>query len=346
MRMRFGQGYGLLIGVNENYVDEWALPDVARDVGALKEVLVHPERCAYLPEHVRVVTGAEATRQGILDGLDWLRERLAGSSNGTAVIYYSGHGLRQGEEYYLIPYDVRRDRLVSRSLRAADFAAEIEALAPRRMLVLLDCCHSGGMGVKGAARPYVPAAFPPALLAKGEGAARVADLAHGHGRAVLCSSTGGQRSYMRPDRRMSLFTYHLIEALTGHAQPQGGAEEVLVSDLVGHVTRRVPESARAMGVVQEPDFVLVGNFPVALLLGGKGLGGRPAPDPLEPLSAASGGRIVAVSGGVRDSVITAGDSNVVIQTGGGAYVGGNVQVEGDFVGRDVIKRGGEDGETG
>jgi len=82
---------------------------------------------------------------------------------------------------------------------------------------------------------------------------------------------------------MSIFTYHLIEALTGHAQPQEGATEVLVSDVMGHVWRRVPESAKAdWGSEQTPDYQVSGNFPVALLLGGKGLSkGRPAPDPLE-----------------------------------------------------------------
>jgi len=51
-----------------------------------------------------------------------------------------------------------------------------------------------------------------------------------------------------------------------------------------------------------------------------------------------GERNVAVSGDLRDSTVVTGDSNVV--TGGGAYVGGNVDIEGgDFAGRDNITRG-------
>ncbi len=34
---------------------------------------------------------------------------------------------------------------------------------------------------------------------------------------------------------MSIFTYHLVEALTGHAQPQEGAKEVLVSDVSNRI---------------------------------------------------------------------------------------------------------------
>ena len=102
----------------------------------------------------------------------------------------------------------------------------------------------------------------------GPGAKGLESLAQGRGRAVLSSSTGEQRSYLRRDRRMSIFTYHLIEALTGHAQPQEGAREVLVSDVMSYVYRRVPETARAdwgAGVEQTPDYRVNGNFPVALL---------------------------------------------------------------------------------
>jgi len=294
----FTHGYALLIGVNENHVSDYALLDVAKDIQALAEVLVHPQRCAYHKDNVKTLTGQEATRQGILDGLEWLQERIQADTSGntTAIVCYTGHGWRTdsigSSEFYLIPYDVREGKIKSRALRATDFAEAVGELRPRRLLVVLDCCHAGGMGVKGLPLPagYVEAAITPSLLMEGEkatvgpGAKGLETLARGTGRAVLSSSTGEQSSYMRRDGKMSIFTYHLIEALTGHAQPQEGATEVLVSDVMGHVWRHVPESARSLGREQVPAFQVSGNFPIALLLGGEGLSkGRPAPDPLEPL---------------------------------------------------------------
>lgn len=128
---------------------------------------------------------------------------------------------------------------------------------------------------------------------------------------------------------MSIFTYHLIEALTGHARPAAGATEALVSDVMGHVWRRVPQSARAeYDADQQPDYQVSGNFPVALLLGGQGVGkGVAAPDPLAPL----GGDQIRTTGPVatRGSAVNTGsgvafvgDGNTVI-TG---KVGGNVRV--------------------
>jgi len=294
----FLHGYALLIGVDENDVPTWALPDVIKDVNALYDVLCHPERCAYPPDQVRVIQGKLATKQGILDGLQWLADQIAAdqSDDVTAVVFYTGHGWQDTKltppAYHFIPYDIQSERMRGTSLRAEDFAEAIASLSPRRLLVLLDCCHAGGMGVKDIDLPreqYVPATPPPTVftedweIAKGLGEEGIDLLQTGKGRAVLVSSQGTQQSYLRRDRAMSIFTYHLIEALTGHAQPEGGANEVLVSDVLSHIYRTVPTSAAALGMIQEPDGRLDGNFPVALLLGGKGLAkGEAAPDPLVP----------------------------------------------------------------
>ncbi len=282
MSRRFKNAYALLIAVDQNREAAAALPAVAADARALRDVLVHPQRCAYRPDKVRLLTGAESTRQGILAGLDWQADELAAIPDGdsTAIIYFSGHGHVEGDEHYLIPYDLNLRRMRSSAIRAADFADAVAQLTPRRLLVVLDCCHAAGMAVKEAA-PFASAAIPPTLFPPA-GKSLATPLAQGEGRAVLSSCRPGQLSYLRADGRMSIFTYHLIEALSGHAPGVGGATEVLVSDLISHLERRVPASARAdHGAEQTPWPELRGNFPVALLLGGEGLAtGQRPPDPL------------------------------------------------------------------
>ncbi len=189
------------------------------------------------------------------------------------------------------------------------------------------------MGVKDAAADFASAAIPPALLMGGQkgvaaGAKGLETLAQGAGRAVLSSSQGHQPSYMRRDGKMSIFTYHLIEALTGHAQPADGATEALVSDVMGHVWRRAPASARAdWGKDQQPDYQVSGNFPIALLLGGKGVSkGAAPPDPLAPLPAAG-------------STVTQTLTGRGVQVGRDQTVQGD-QVLGDKVGRQVNTGGG------
>lgn len=318
MDASFDNGYALLIAVNESQMPNYALPTVAKDAAALHAVLVHPERCAYLPDHVRVVQGPEASRAGIQAGLAWLRDKLQKdtSGNATAVVYYTGHGARDTTDntFYLIPYDFgvpARDTAIA----APQFAAELESVRPRRLLVILDCCHAAGMNIKGADPAAIEGWRHSAAAPE---AAALSELGQGQGRAVLSSSTGEEQSYIRPDMSMSIFTYHLIESLTGFAGTANGSTDVLVSDVMGFVSRTVPRSVRtAYGLPQTPVFFVSGeNFPVAKLLGGKGVakGERP-PNPL------------SVDYWPPHTVDTAG----------GSFVGGNVTTQGDFVGRDRIQ---------
>ena len=283
---RFDHGYALLIGVNESKVQKWALPMVLKDIEELEEVLTDSERCAYPEKNIKKLTGSNATREDIMEGLKWLRGRIQADVTGdtTVIIYYSGHGWRDSSSgtphFYLIPYNVNEQDIRSSALEAEEFSNAIASIKPRRLLVLLDCCHAGGMEVKDLddlPNGYTATAIPPAQFMGGEksilkpGEMEPNALAKGKGRAVLSSSTGVQKSYFCRDKELSIFTHHLIEALMGHARPQEGAAEVLVSDVMGHVSRRVPESVRkAWGQEQVPDFNVTGNFPIALLLGGEG----------------------------------------------------------------------------
>lgn len=326
---QFTNGYALIIAVNENRVPAYALPAVGRDAIALRDVLAHPRRCAYPPHNVRLLMGSAATRAGIEAGLSWLRERLDAdpSGNATAVLFYSGHGVYSPADrsYYLLPYDAGTP-LAASLVRATDLAAEVEQVQPRRLLVALDCCHAGGMGIKGDA--LAPGTGYQKMAAPAE-VRPIAALSQGQGRAVISSSTADESSYIRADRRMSIFTYHLVEALTGHAQPEG-ATEVLVSDVMGYVSRAVPRSARAAyNVSQTPVYQMSGeNFPVALVLGGAGAGkGQPLPDPLAALPAAPGQQVTVHTGGgayVSGGTLTAGgDINLGAKNVGGDEVRGN-----------------------
>jgi hypothetical protein len=85
MTDQFEVGYALLIGIDENAVPKLALPDVAKDIAALQSVLIHPERCAYPPDNVKVITGHQATCQGIQDGLAWIYDKLQADSSGNTT---------------------------------------------------------------------------------------------------------------------------------------------------------------------------------------------------------------------------------------------------------------------
>src|SRR5262249_33730419 len=159
---------------------------------------------------------------------------------------------------------------------AEAFIAALRRVAAERLLAIVDACHAEGMATaKGAPVALKP---PPGLVPAAPPKSITDELKQGAGRAAFTSSRGHQKSWVRPDGTMSLYTYHLIEALQG-ANNRPGETTVKLSDLMNHLGRAVPESARALHGEQVPFFdTAAEDFAVALLRGGKGLpaGGWPA----------------------------------------------------------------------
>jgi uncharacterized caspase-like protein len=270
--MTFSHGYALLIGVGESTYPKLSLPVTVKDMQAVRDILADEALCAYPEEHIRVLHDQGATRQAILDNLAWLKDMAAADPNATVMVYYSGHGwlAPNSDDYYLLQHDIEPLDLRGSALPAADFTAALHQISAQRLLVILDCCHAEGMATAKDGEPVatVPAGFQTTAIPKG-----FTDmLKQGAGRVVFTSSRGQQFSWVRADGQMSLYTYHLIEALQG-AGSHTGDTTVQVSHLIGHLGKTVPVSARQLaGAEQTPFFDAASeDFPIALLRGGKGL---------------------------------------------------------------------------
>ncbi len=132
-----------------------------------------PDYCAYPENNVKLVTGPNATNKGIMNGLKWLQEKIEAdfTDNTTAIVFYSGHAWREDSielsNFYLVPYDVEDSKISSSSIPAKLFDDAIAKLSPRRLLVLLDCCHAGGFGMKDMGTlpdGYLASEIPPGQL--------------------------------------------------------------------------------------------------------------------------------------------------------------------------------------
>jgi uncharacterized caspase-like protein len=324
----FPHGHALLVGVGQCSYAPWSLPVTVKDVKAVREALTDPSLCGYSDDqdHVRLLHDQQATGPAILDGLRWLRDRAAADPDATAVVYYSGHGWLDPAtgRYFLIAHDVIPHDIPGSAVKAEAFTGALRDVKARRLLVVIDSCHAQGMASsKEAAGPMkLPAGLAHAAATEGKGL--VEGLKQGEGRAVFTSSRGRQRSWVRKDGKLSVYTHHLLEALHG-AGSLPGHGDVRLSALQGHLGRAVPASARAMHhAEQDPFFDMASeDFPVALLRGGKGLphGGWPAAEAQaqESISrivrvVASGERAVAIGGAATGNVIITGDRNTVGQS--------------------------------
>ncbi|MEH2038612.1 caspase family protein [Nostoc sp.] len=250
----FTNGFALLIGVGAD------LPVTVKDATALKNVLIDTNRAAYPPEQVILLTETSATRQNILATFDQIITQVNQNPDATVIIYYSGHGghIQKNNEYFLVPYGYNPSQRAETAISDLEFTQKIEAITARKLVVLLDCCHAGGVpALKEPGEIFVKSPVPPELLNV---------LGTGSGRVVVASSREDEYSYT--GQLYSAFTDCLLEALQGKASVnKDGYARIL--DVLVYLFDQVPK--RASGP-QHP-FVnkvldLGDNYPLCYYAGG------------------------------------------------------------------------------
>ncbi len=253
MSKLFTDGHACIIGVGGD------LPNTVDDAIGFAQILNDPERCAYPVEQVSLLSKEHAKREDILAALDRLAQSTTPDS--TAIIYFSGHGYQvespMGEAYYLMPFGYDVNKLHKTAISGAEFTAKLKAIPAKKLLVLLDCCHAGGLGdTKSLGYTAVKAPLPPEAQAL---------LAEGKGRVVIASSTADELSFA--GKPYSAFTLALIESLAGKGVSQKDGY-VRVADLALYAREVVPQRT---GDRQHPilNFEQADNFVLAYYAGGE-----------------------------------------------------------------------------
>ena len=313
--------YALLIGVGECEETKLSLPVTVKDIQAIKTLLTDSNLCGYIDDNIRLLHNETATKKQILENLTWLKQQAENDPEATILIYYSGHGfldnsLGNSQNYYLIPHDTDRADIPDTALPAETFNRALQQIPAQRLLVIIDSCHAQGMAsskdhtenhTEKNKHKAIPKGFTQTSLPK----TIIDDLTKGKekqpsGRVVFTSSTGTQSSWIRSDGKMSIYTYHLLEALQG-AGNQPGDKLVKVSHLMNYLSETVPITVqKEYNKEQTPFFdFATEDFPVALLRGGKGL-----PEPgYESVKAEAQENIRNISNQVNDGVGILGNNN-------------------------------------
>ncbi|NER48971.1 MAG: caspase family protein [Symploca sp. SIO1A3] len=320
----FTNGYALLIGVGECPNNpKLSLPASVRDVQALHQVITNSSLCAYPndSQHIRLLHDETATRSSILQGLEWLKNQTARDSQATAIIYYSGHGWldQTDNSYYLLPSDIDPFDFKNSALPALKFIQALRQINSQRLLIVIDSCHAAGMATSKTSFHQASIKLPPGFTQQSPPKQVIDSFKQGKGRVVFTSSQGNESSWVMPDDSLSLYTYHFIEALQGAANKQGHIV-VKVSDLMGHLSTAVPETAKRLYQTKQTPFFdfTTEDFAIALLQGGKGLPDpewhptvEKLPNPQSVEVQASGNRSVAIGRDANGAVINIGDRNNV-----------------------------------
>jgi hypothetical protein len=123
------------------------LPGVHRDAERLRSVLENNADGGVYRLHW--LCDGQATRERILERLDEIA-RQAGATD-QVVIYFAGHGWRDRDttarcwKYHLMPYDATLTSAVQGGIAIDELRTLFGVLPARELVLILDCCHSGGM---------------------------------------------------------------------------------------------------------------------------------------------------------------------------------------------------------
>ncbi len=250
----FSNGHALIIGVQTYSSPLGDLPCTLEDAKGLAGILKDEGRCAYPAEQVLLLKDSKADRNGILASLDRLAKVT--DANSTVVIYFSGHGGKKDGGYYFCPHGFNPAALKETAISGPEFTNKIAAIPAKKKLILLDCCHAGGIGSGVKGEGFNKASVPLEAI----------ELFHqGKGCVVIASSNEEEKSYI--GEPYSIFTGVLIEVLCGKGVSIKDGY-VRVSDLAMHTRERVP------GLTEEKQhpalhFEKADNFVLAYYAGGE-----------------------------------------------------------------------------
>ena len=239
------QKWALLVGVNQYRSTEitplrFSVPDVR----AIYDVLTDATRAGFSKERVYLLTDDQAdpdrqsTRVSIYKALRILRENA--KPQDLLLVYYSGHGyLDKGTDTaYLLPMDTDTEDLSASAIPNNEFLKRLADIPAGKKVILLDACHSGGVGLGAKAEAKLPDAYYDKLAKAG-------------GVVTMASCSANQQSYEDPKSGHGTFTKHLLDALNGGADTDKDGV-VDFQEAANYVRLGVSEWAKTKGWEQTP----------------------------------------------------------------------------------------------
>jgi len=240
--------YVLSVGVSAYKDKELALRYAAKDAQDLAAALQRQKGGMYRDVVVKALTDAQATKDDIMDGMDWIRKET--TSKDVAVLFLAGHGVNDPSGiFYYLPQNADTERLMRTGVAFTDIRNTLASLAGKAVL-FVDTCHSGN--VMGTRRGVADINAVVNELSSAE-----------NGTVVFASSTGKQYSLEDQKWGNGAFTKALVEGLSGKADLMGKGK-ITVNMLDAWLAERVKELTGGKQTPTTTKPSTVPDFPLAV----------------------------------------------------------------------------------
>lgn len=239
--------YILAVGIS-NYKDPSLKLNFAhKDAEDFAKEMTKQKGKLYEDVKVKLLLNENATKDEILDGLDWLQKET--THKDLAMVFIAGHGVNDNSGiYYFLPYNVDIEKLKRTGLPFSDIKNTVASIAGK-VTMFVDTCHSGNVMGKRAVTDITGVINE---LTSAE-----------NGVVVFSSSTGRQYSLEDPTWGNGAFTKALVEGLQGRADLLGKGK-ITINMLDAFIAERVKEitKGKQTPVTAKPN--TVPDFPIAV----------------------------------------------------------------------------------
>ncbi len=257
--------YLFTIGINAYKNPKYNLNYANADADAFGNTIVNGATPIFTRIHNYELRDDEASRKNMLLKLKDIQ--MKAREQDMFIFYYAGHGAmstdpNEQQEFYLIPFDVTQiygntEDLKQVALSASDIREASISINAQKQVYILDACQSAGLletvTVRGMAEEKA-----------------IAQLARSTG-TFWITSTGTEQYATEFDKLgHGVFTYSLLEGISGKADGGQHDQKITVRELVTYVEDRVPQlTEQYKGQSQYPTTFSFGNdFPLVIVKGG------------------------------------------------------------------------------
>lgn len=246
-----GKKWAVLVGANY-YEDEAhygnlkvCVNDVHAIADCLKEGNFRSERIHVLSDNTTLLP----SRNNVLKSLKAIAN--ATDQDDLFLFYYSGHGDMAEDEAYLVARDGHSIILPDTGISISQIIRIMGEANAKAKVIILDACHSGANIMGKGSRKMTPE-FIERVFVQAEGI------------AIIGSCKQNELSYEWRENEQSVFTYYLLDALSGKAD-YDAKNFVTVQDVNRHVSDGVRLWASQKQISQTPTLEYKGTGDIILI---------------------------------------------------------------------------------
>ena len=241
--------YLLAIGIS-TYPEKFKLQWASKDAQDFATVMQRQKGVLYRDVQIKLLRDQGATREAILDGLEWVEKNT--TENDVGMLFLSGHGWNDSSGiYYFIPVNFDVNRLRQTAVPSAEVQKTVQTMAGK-VVVFLDTCYSGNVlgGRSGELRGDINGVANELVSAE-------------NGAVVFTASSGRQVALERPEWGNGAFTKALMEGLGGKADMLGKGK-ITINGLDYYISERVKELTENQQTPTTAKPQTIADFPIAV----------------------------------------------------------------------------------